>query len=761
MTDINAILRDGNNVNMPALRAYLAALEAALAQANLVIATGTIATLVGDRVYATQSALYADLVPADNLFALVYADADPLKNGLYQKDGATTAGDWDGPFDLFSSAAEALVQPLVDAAEAAALAAAESSTELDGLKAATAGMIADALGEAVGVFPLANTSDDWGRNTMGYVGTALVDSTLGQFSVDIRFVGDGTHKLAVMSGDIDFNSPPTTVDLTVVSVHDLPNVSSTGEPLYGVGDLGEIVVPANHHVFWVCPSNGVAGHTVATGSDRFYFRTSIVETGTAEFTSAPETKLNAWLRFISPALQVPRSALVDEELLDDLEVLADVADPLIGIVGERVDRVGLSPMERGEDQFNANTTALLYTATRDCVIERFEAESNDIGTGGNAGKISLAVGSGSASNPSFVSTTALTPATERGPNRWAVDIALSAGQSLYTSTPENGLNLMSTNGVSGAALTFASGPFTSGSKLMTTISGTRLHANVDVRTPGVQVATRDLHPALAAELAGIPLPSEYDMFLVGGQSQGVGSGGGVVATETVPDGVMKQYYDGGLTDETADPVGNASNNSAWPAFALEYWRKTGRGVIFVPAASGSTSLVAAADAGSGNWSGTGTLRGAAITLLNAAKAAANSAGLAWKFAGFIWCQGEQDAVAIDATTITKANYTTELGNLLTYLQTETGSGSTMPFIISVTGTQTAGLGGDTTGYQQIRAAQLEFAQGRANVFIGFAAAKTFVARNLMWDGVHYSARGYDEMGRALGNTAAYACSGRA
>lgn len=130
MTTISAILRDGSNVDMPALRAYLAALEASLAQANLVLASGTVSALVEDRAYATQAALFADLVPADDLFALVYADADPLKNGLYQKDGATTAGDWDGPLDLFSSAAAALVQPFVDAAEAAQEAAEEAAAPL-------------------------------------------------------------------------------------------------------------------------------------------------------------------------------------------------------------------------------------------------------------------------------------------------------------------------------------------------------------------------------------------------------------------------------------------------------------------------------------------------------------------------------------------------------------------------------------------------------------------------------------------------------
>lgn len=130
MTTINAILQDGSNVDMPALRSYLASLEAALAQANLAIGSGTITALVGTRTYATQAALFADLVPADDVFALVYADADPLKNGLYQKDGATTAGDWEGPFDLFASAAQALVQDLVDDAEAAQAAAEAAATAL-------------------------------------------------------------------------------------------------------------------------------------------------------------------------------------------------------------------------------------------------------------------------------------------------------------------------------------------------------------------------------------------------------------------------------------------------------------------------------------------------------------------------------------------------------------------------------------------------------------------------------------------------------
>lgn len=653
-------------------------------------------------------------------------------------------------YDPNTLAAKGFAETASDEADRAEAAA----DGLSDLQAATAGMVTPTEGDPVGVFPLANTSDEWGRNTMAYVGTAAVDSVLSEFAVDIRFVGDGTHKLAVASGDI--SGQPSTADFAIVSLHDLPEVESIGEPVYDEADFGEVPIPAGHHLLWVCPATGVAGHTVATGTQRFYFRTSIIETGTGTFSSAANTKLNAWATFTAPALQVPRSALVDKDLLDSLEPLAEASDALIDTIGTRTDVTGLFPLSRGADQFNAGNTALLYSATEDRVLEEIGIWSDNIGSG----DANLVIATGSLPDLTFVSSTALTDATLTGPNRWALTTALTAGQHALLSVPSGGINQMTTE-VSEETFRFATGTFTSGSKTFITSDDTRFHGYVKTSAPGVQITRADLHPALAAQIADIPLPIEFDIFLVIGQSNAVGSGGGVVATTSVPAGVMKQYYSGALTDKTADPIGNASNNSALPAFALEYWRRTGRGVIFVPAASGSTALVAAADAGSGNWSATGTLRAAAITLLNAAKTAANSAGLVWKFAGVLWCQGEQDAVAIDAATITKANYATEQGNLLTFLQTETGSGSTMPFIISVIGSRTVAGGGDTTGFQQIRAAQLEFAAGRANVFIGFAAAKTFVARNLMWDGVHYNALGYDEVGRHWGNTAAYACAGRA
>lgn len=80
------------------------------------LAVGTISDLVGTRIYASRSALEADLVPADDEYALVVGDATPANNDLYQKNGATTTGSWDGPLGFFA-AASALAQAWAEGTE--------------------------------------------------------------------------------------------------------------------------------------------------------------------------------------------------------------------------------------------------------------------------------------------------------------------------------------------------------------------------------------------------------------------------------------------------------------------------------------------------------------------------------------------------------------------------------------------------------------------------------------------------------------------
>ncbi len=87
------------------------------------LAAGTISDLVGTRIYSSRSSLEADLDPADNLYALVVGDPTPANNDLYQKNGATTTGSWDGPLGIFA-AASAMAQAAADDATASAAAVA-------------------------------------------------------------------------------------------------------------------------------------------------------------------------------------------------------------------------------------------------------------------------------------------------------------------------------------------------------------------------------------------------------------------------------------------------------------------------------------------------------------------------------------------------------------------------------------------------------------------------------------------------------------
>lgn len=83
------------------------------------LALGTVSDLVGTRIYTSRALLNADLVPADNLYALVVGDATAANNDLYQKNGATTVGSWDGPLGIFAAAsASAQAQAVIATAQA-------------------------------------------------------------------------------------------------------------------------------------------------------------------------------------------------------------------------------------------------------------------------------------------------------------------------------------------------------------------------------------------------------------------------------------------------------------------------------------------------------------------------------------------------------------------------------------------------------------------------------------------------------------------
>lgn len=117
------------------LAVYRDTTGAQLTAASDALALGTVSALVGTRVYATQALLYADLVPTDGQFALVYADPTPSKNDLYRKTGATGAGSWSAPLQIFA-ASNAAASATAASVSAAAAAVAETAAQVAAANAA-------------------------------------------------------------------------------------------------------------------------------------------------------------------------------------------------------------------------------------------------------------------------------------------------------------------------------------------------------------------------------------------------------------------------------------------------------------------------------------------------------------------------------------------------------------------------------------------------------------------------------------------------
>lgn len=232
---------------------------------------------------------------------------------------------------------------------------------------------------------------------------------------------------------------------------------------------------------------------------------------------------------------------------------------------------------------------------------------------------------------------------------------------------------------------------------------------------------------------------EMDVFLIAGQSNGQGYGNSSLAPTTVPNTVY-QFYQGQFTAGN-DPVGNANTGSAWPSFGITWYAQTGRKICFVPSAFSGTSMASAANTGQGTWDVGGTLFDTAIARLNAAMAYLIANGYKPVFKGILWCQGENDAIAINGATITQATYQSAFQGMITRFKNSLGRRT--PFYIFRTATQTAA---SDLGYDSVRTVQQNTVNPDSLIYIVYTNSLYFPSRSLFSDQYHYSQAGLNEMG---------------
>lgn len=263
-------------------------------------------------------------------------------------------------------------------------------------------------------------------------------------------------------------------------------------------------------------------------------------------------------------------------------------------------------------------------------------------------------------------------------------------------------------------------------------------------------------------------PTGYYVWLILNQSNQDGRGN-KAESPVLPEGMAYVWRDGAL-HHLADPTSSTTNSgSAWPAYAKRFYELTGFGSVFVTAAVGGTPQTAGAALTSigatKHWDVGGTLRETALSRLQDAFVALDSAGIMWQMGGLVGGGGERDAQNIDnpagsTGSITAADYKAAVQGMLAYFQSSLIR-TKLPFIMSRLAMDATG---DTTGFQQIRAAQMDLCANVNNIYMswtgGLAAIRAGRVKPDTYD-LHFLQQDLNDMGQSMATVAASTCLGRA
>lgn len=262
---------------------------------------------------------------------------------------------------------------------------------------------------------------------------------------------------------------------------------------------------------------------------------------------------------------------------------------------------------------------------------------------------------------------------------------------------------------------------------------------------GVTINETESDITISASDSLLPTPHEYVLCLIAGQSNATSYGGDADKAPNIPSGVCMAWDNSAkvlhdINDGSVTAINCKKTYGA--ALALEFYKRTGKGLIIVNAAVGSTAQHVSADNGSGNWDTAGLLRGKATTYYNDCSTylAANSINYQ---NGFIcWTQGERDGQEIQAGTITEAQYKAALEAMIDYFKINMGT--KIPFILSTTAYYANT--GDNAGAKAVRSAQRSVCHTKQGAWLGFSGATGFFTRGLVPDGVHYNQEARNTLG---------------
>ena len=243
----------------------------------------------------------------------------------------------------------------------------------------------------------------------------------------------------------------------------------------------------------------------------------------------------------------------------------------------------------------------------------------------------------------------------------------------------------------------------------------------------------------ALDRKGFFARNEVDVFLIYGQSNAQGqpaSSTGALSWIAATAEMWTGSALAPLSNAMPVPVGGTFTGSAWPAFANEYFERTGRRAVYVNVARGSQSIADLSKPGA-NYTNM-------LDWVTDAKDAIVARGDTVGRICVLFVGGEQDQVLGTSYEVHRS----ALDQLWSDLKADTGA---THLAIWPLGRYTSA---SVRSAWAIQEAQLAFAKTEPDAFIAYDGVMGFSPENGLSDGVHYTMPGYNLMGREGAKTVA-------
>ena len=238
----------------------------------------------------------------------------------------------------------------------------------------------------------------------------------------------------------------------------------------------------------------------------------------------------------------------------------------------------------------------------------------------------------------------------------------------------------------------------------------------------------------------------YDIFMIAGQSNAMGSDTDGSQAPSVPLGQGAAYTDRGflrpMRDSTLQHMGRSGSTGNCSAAFCNSWHSRTKGRVAAVVGAGASGCGIFISGPQGNWGPNGTLVRQAAEKLRTAVSHVSTTTRGGVVRGIIWAGGEQDTGGLTSGALSVAEYKASLVSLRDRFRQQSGFPLLDLYIVSAD-RQTVST--DDVGYARLRQAQAEAAAENDGIYL-VVPYQDFVGQGKMGSQTHWNQIAQNEVG---------------